>query len=216
LRLEEIADRIRKRCDRNCVIVVSGVPGTGKSTVTARLAEILGWEKIDLSEVAIRHGLILQEDKERRTYVIDEDALRAWIRRKASNTPLVIDSHYGEIVDDDLLLKLFVLRVHPKVLTERLLRRGWHPRKVAENVEAELLGVCTVNALEEHPREKVCEIDATNKTPNKVVEEILRILAGEGECVIGIDWLSDPASVEAVLSTLSKLENLGKPDEQRA
>jgi adenylate kinase len=204
---DDVLHRLRMRCRRECVVVISGVPGTGKSTVAARLSRLLGWELVNLSETAIKLGLILEEDKERNTYVVDEGAVRAWVRKKSLEQPLIVDSHYGEIVDDDILLKIFVLRLRPDILLKRLLERGWDLRKVAENVEAELLGVCTSNALEEHPKEKVCEIDATGKTPEEIVEDILLILAGRKNCVSGIDWLSVPEVVESTLSFLTKLEN---------
>ena len=173
-------------------IVISGTPGVGKTRISLRLASILNAKYINLSDFAIENKLYQYFDTERSTYVIDEDILRREISRiiKDYEGYVIIDSHYGEIVDDDLVEKIFILRLNPRDLLKRLESKGWSKEKVRENVEAEVLGICTQNALNEHPRDKVCEIDTSGKEVDEVIEEIMDVLKGVKPCRIGVDWLS--------------------------
>lgn len=155
-----------------------------------RLAEALGSEIVELSEVVLREGLYVGYDEKTLSYVIDEARVREYVRSLATKGGVVIVvGHYSEIVDDDILEKLFVIRLNPLELLERLRRRGWPPAKVLDNVEAELLGVCTANALAEHSHSKVCEVDASGKEPEEVSREIIEILQGIRECRVFVDWL---------------------------
>jgi adenylate kinase len=64
---------------------------------------------------------------------------------------------------------------------------------VRENVEAELLGTCLVDALETQDSTKITEIDTTNQTPEETAETVLAILNGEIAPSYGsIDWMSKP------------------------
>jgi adenylate kinase len=114
---------------------------------------------------------------------------------------IIVVGHYSEIVDDDILEKLFVIRLNPLELLERLRRRGWPPAKVLDNVEAELMGVCTANALAEHPRSKVCEIDASGRRPEDVSKEVIEVLQGVRECRVFVDWLERGDVVRSLLSS---------------
>jgi adenylate kinase len=113
---------------------------------------------------------------------------------------VLVIGHYSEIVDDDILDKIVVLRLNPMELAQRLLSRGWPTKKVVENVEAELVGVCTNNALSEHPPEKVCEVDVTGKSIDDVVREVFDVVAGLRPCRVYVDWLSNEEVVSYVLS----------------
>ena len=172
-------------------IVISGTPGVGKTRISLRLASLLNAKYVNLSDFAIERKLYQYFDVERSSYVIDEEGLRREISNviKSYGGYVIIDSHYGEIVNDDLIEKIFVLRLNPRELLKRLENKGWSREKIKENVEAEILGICTQNALNEHPKDKVCEIDVTSKNVDDVVREIISILKGERSCEVGIDWL---------------------------
>jgi len=88
------------------------------------------------------------------------------------------------------------------------LRRGAGTQKVAENVEAELLAVCTVNAVEELGEDVVIEVDTTAKTTEELALEVLDIVFGEKPAYYGntIDWLEklDKEKLAYVLSYIEK------------
>jgi broad-specificity NMP kinase len=78
---------------------------------------------------------------------------------------------------------------------------GFSGNKLWENLASEILDVCLVDALNAYGKGKVCEIDATGKSVEEVVEDILAVLNGSKKCRLGVvDWLG-------------KLENEGMLDE---
>ncbi len=186
------------------IVVISGTPGVGKTAVARELSRKLNAIYLNLSSVVIEKKLYSEYDKERETYIIDEEKLKNYIRTLAWHTQqlIIIDSHYGEIIDDDLLIKIFILRLDPRELLKRLVSRSWTLTKIKENIESELLGICTANALSEHPANKVCEIDVTNKSVNEVVEEVLDVLYSRGKCKAGINWLVDDSVINELLDFL--------------
>jgi adenylate kinase len=156
---------------------------------------MLNAKAIDLSQMVMAEGLYTDYDQERGSYVIDEKRVRARIRElidlcrdQGEERYIIIEGHYAEIVDDRDLELLIVLRMDPRELLKRLCNRGWRKRKSIENSEAEYLGVCLANALNEHPPEKICEIDVSERDPNAVAKEILRVLEESARCEYGIDW----------------------------
>ncbi|WFO75453.1 adenylate kinase family protein [Desulfurococcaceae archaeon MEX13E-LK6-19] len=173
------------------VIVVMGTPGTGKTTLAKMLAEKLGAVHIDLSELVLKEGLYTDYDEEVASFVIDEEALVRRVKEIIENNKLVIiDSHYGEIIPREYVEKVIVLRTDPEVLEERLKKKGWWWDKIRENIEAEILSVCTHNAIQVFGEDKVYEIDTSNKSPEEILEEALKIIRGEGEPGLKYDWLS--------------------------
>lgn len=175
------------------VIVVSGTPGVGKSAVSEKLANILGYKYINLSKLAIEKNLLSHYDDERNTYVIDEYGLINEVLRITSEfNKLVIDTHYPEILPSELVDFVIVLRINPTILEKRLRERNWNARKIYENVLAEILSVITINAIEKFGENKVFEIDVTNKSIDTIVNEIIDIVRNREKYKPGqlIDWLT--------------------------
>ncbi len=173
------------------VIVVTGTPGTGKTSVARELARRLGALHIDLSKYVIEEGLYIDYDVERASFIIDEEKVIDRIKELISkHDNIVIDTHYGEIAPPELVDKVIVLRTDPEELEKRLLEKGWWWEKIRENIEAEILSVCTHNAIEVFGEEKVYEVDTTGKTIEQVLEEIMEILEGKGIPGLRYDWLA--------------------------
>jgi len=193
----EMRGEDRGRRGRCRVIAISGTPGVGKSTVATTLARVLGTDAIDLSALVVRERLYIEYDSERKSYVIDEDNVKRRVGEEVASCGgregsgyVVVEGHYAEIVDDRDLEILVVLRMDPRELIRRLCARGWDKRKSLENGEAEYIGVCIGNAISEHPIEKICEIDATNRDPGDIAAEILEAIKDRGRCPPKIDWAS--------------------------
>ncbi len=170
------------------------------------LASRLGVTYVNLSDLVIGEGLYIERDVVRDTYVVDEDRLVNRIVGLLKEGDLIVDSHYGEIVPDYLVRFIFVLRLNPVSLYRKLVERGWGESKILENVEAEMLGVCTYNALSEHPVGKVCEVDVSGKETSDVVNEIVEVLNGLRECHVGVDWLSQELPEELLIKLLRRQE----------
>jgi adenylate kinase len=162
-------------------LAISGTPGVGKTATGTLLAERLDFKIIELSRLVERENLYSHLDEERRTLVADMDAVGQYLERlllNAEQTYLVI-GHFADVVPDEFLKCLVILRCHPQILSARLRKRQWTRAKILENVQAEILGECTSQALCTHPIEKIAEIDASKQTKEEVVNCIEKILSGQ-------------------------------------
>jgi len=167
-------------------IAVTGTPGTGKTKVSKELSSLLGYEYIDLNKLAEERGLVEGIDKVRKSKIIDTKKLR----EMDFPDNCIIDGHLSHFIPVDLVV---VLRTRPDVLRERLRKKGWLPKKIEENVEAEIIGVCSYEAEEEN--QKVVEIDTTNKSPEVVAKIIKKMIEKNNFTYKEIDWMEDFAGV---------------------
>jgi adenylate kinase len=175
------------------VILITGTPCTGKTSVANQLKTKLDAICINLTEFAKRHNLTLGEDKERKTIIIDEARMSqklAEIIDATSKANIIIDGHYASVVaPPDLTTHVFVLRRNPKELKGFMEKSGFEGVKLWENLSAEILDTCLIEALQ-NQKGKICEIDATGKTVEETVSEIVDLLEKGKKCYSGIvDWL---------------------------
>ena len=186
------------------VYVVTGTPGTGKTTVSTILSERLGARHIELSKFSIENGYVAEDDVERDTKVVDMDALGSAVRDiiEKSSSPVIVDGHYShELVDEAMVSHLFVLRRQPWDLKDVLEARHYSNGKVWENLEAEIMGVITGEALELILESKISEIDTSNQTPDETVDHINEIIEGNiAPDKPIIDWVAHPETIQLLLS----------------
>jgi len=186
------------------VYIVTGTPGTGKTTVSTILSERLGARHIELSRFSIENGYVIEDDVERDTKVVDMGALGSAVKDiiDKSVSPVIIDGHYAhELIEEPVISFLFVLRKRPWDLKSVLEARQYSSDKVWENLESEIMGVITGDALELIPSSKVIEVDISDQSPQETVNQIHRMI--EGGAALGnpiIDWVAHPETLRLLLS----------------
>ena len=176
------------------MILVTGTPCVGKTSVARLLARELDASYIGLTGMAFHENLVLGEDVERGSAIVDEEGMRRRIgdiAEGAEKDNIVVDGHYAvNVVPEGIATRVFVLRRDPVELRKFMERCGFSGRKLWENLACEILDVCLSDALNVYEEAKVCELDVTGRSVEGVVTQILDILNGSGECRSGVvDWL---------------------------
>jgi adenylate kinase len=187
------------------VILVTGTPCVGKTTISRLLTDKLNALYVNLTELAVHKNLLLGKDEERNTLIVDEKRLRKKLRQIIKETETkdaVIDGHYAvNVAPKNLVTHVFVLRRDPVELKKRMEQAGFSGRKLWENLSSEILDVCLIDALDVYEKERICELDVSDKSAKEVLSMILKVLKGAKKCGVGtVDWIS-------------KLENAGVLDE---
>ena len=178
----------------NAVILITGTPGVGKTTITHKLASKLGANYIDINELVKTENLVTSFDNLRKTWIADTGEVSKRLKQilVQSKKTTIIEGHYAiQVVPKNVLTIVFVLRRDPYELKKTLEKRGYSENKVNENVAAEILDVCLCEVISNCEIKKICEIDTSKKLPEEVVEELILRLKKKEQCKIGIvDWLN--------------------------
>ncbi|MFH1064766.1 MAG: AAA family ATPase [Candidatus Woesearchaeota archaeon] len=131
-------------------IIVTGTPGTGKTTVAMRLAKKLGWKYVDVNKVISKERLSEGYDRKNRCRIVDEKKLGKTLVQlaKKSEENLVIDSHMSHYMPAKSVDLCIVTRCNLKILKRRLKRRGYTENKIKDNLECEIFDTCLIESQE--------------------------------------------------------------------
>lgn len=175
------------------VILITGTPCVGKTSVSKKLAKKIDALHVNLAELVKKEKLYSETDPERNSIIADLDKVSRRVKEIIEGTDgnIIIEGHYAvHVIEPKHVDFVFVLRKDPRKLKVLLEKRGYTDKKLWENLEAEILDVCLMDAINICGKEKVCEIDATDRSVEDVVDEILGIVDGKSKCRVGIvDWL---------------------------
>ena len=176
------------------VILITGTPCVGKTTLAKRLSAELDGLYVNLTDLAKKEKLVSRKDLGRGTSVVNEKKMRAKlleIIQKSEKATIIVDGHYAAAVTPkDQVTRVFVLRRDPRELRTFMENCGFSETKLEENLAAEILDVCLFEALREQEEEKVCELDITGKTVEESMADVLAVLDGRKKCPVGrVDWM---------------------------
>ncbi len=165
-------------------IIITGTPGTGKTTLADKLGDYYKTRVIHITEYLKEHPELIEKTKRDGTIIPKMAELRKALNQEQG----IIDGH---LACEFKLRNSFVivLRTNPKELKKRLKERGYKPKKIKENIEAEALDYCTQKSEENY--KAVYEIDTTNKTPEETFKMALKVIYGtsQGDKVDFSDYL---------------------------
>lgn len=147
------------------MICITGVPGTGKSTVSKMLSR---------RGYTVGHAGAVSEDAGCTVAgVVDIDCL---LQRGSFASFDIIESHFSHLLQCSSVV---ILETEETVLRERLSERNYPQGKVQENIEAQLSGLIYSEALDRIPASRIHTLDTTGTDPELVVDFISSLVDEE-------------------------------------
>lgn len=119
-------------------ILITGTPGTGKTTLAREIAQASGLKHVSISELAKECGALDNFDDELQTWELDEDKVIDEIDEDMREGGHIIEYHSSEWFPERWFDVVFVLRVDNTLLYKRLEKRNYPERKIQENVQCEI------------------------------------------------------------------------------
>lgn len=166
-------------------VIVTGSVGTGKTTLSRKLADRVKYRYIDGNGVILEYGLPEGYDSRRKSKIVDTNKLnRALIREislaksNGKANGLIIDSHLSHYLPKKYADLCIVTKCSLKILGRRLKKRRYGSGKIRENLDAEIFDVCLNEAKDN--RHKILVIDTSKGINNKTISSIAKLLNKNG------------------------------------
>jgi adenylate kinase len=144
------------------VIALTGVPGTGKTTLADHVDDV---SVLGANDLAREVDALGGHDDDRQAEIVDEAALAEGATDAYPEGPVLVEGHLAHHCPADLVV---LLRCHPDELRDRLATKGWSEAKIEENAMAETLDAL-VPEIEQRP---AGELDTTDTEPARLAQTI--------------------------------------------
>ena len=152
-------------------ILITGTPGTGKTTFAALLtfqlnnalsnmgvADSVRFTHIELSKTILNNKLFDEWDFEMNCSVFNEDMVLDFLEPIMAHGGIIIDFHGADFFPERFFNFVFILRTENKILYSRLKERGYTEAKIQGNIECEIFEECKQEALESYKNDIVFEL----------------------------------------------------------
>ena len=167
-------------------ILVTGTPGTGKSTLCQLVADAVTQggllkqlEYIDLGKLVKAKGLHDGYNEEYDCYMLNADKVCDELEERMDQGGVILEAHSCDYFPERWFDLVVVLRTDNTILYDRLAARKYKQMKVEENVEAEIMQI----VLDEVRNSYKPEI--TLVLPNDTLDQL------ESNCKSIIKWITD-------------------------
>lgn len=132
-------------------VLITGTPGTGKTTIATDVAMQLGLRHIDVGAYARGQDLVESYDEKLDCHVLNEDAVLDALEPILTTGGVVVDHHSSDWFPQRWFQAVVVLRTDTAALFDRLEARGYSRTKRDHNVQAEIMQIVRDEAIESYP-----------------------------------------------------------------
>jgi len=142
------------------MICITGIPGTGKTTI-ARMLNSSGIKCTGLNDISIECG------------ALNGDTVDIDILRKIQINSDVVESHYSHLLDCEYVI---ILEDDEEQLMKRMEERGYPESKINENIDAQRAGIIYWEAIDRLPANHIFVIQENSRAINNVFTEVMNII----------------------------------------
>ncbi|XP_010941354.1 adenylate kinase isoenzyme 6 homolog [Elaeis guineensis] len=152
-------------------ILVSGTPGTGKTTTCSLLADATRLRQINVGDLVREKGLHDGWDEEFDCHIIHEDLVCDELEDMMEEGGNIVDYHGCDFFPECWFDSVVVLQTDNSILHDRLTSRGYMGPKLTNNIECEIFQVLLEEAKASYPEDIVMALQSDS------VEDISRNVA---------------------------------------
>ncbi|KAJ3057418.1 hypothetical protein HK097_007597 [Rhizophlyctis rosea] len=143
-------------------ILVTGTPGTGKTTTSELIALAVGFQHIEVGKLVKEKQLHNGFDEEFQSWLLDEDKVVDELEPIMQEGGKIIDHHGCDFFPERWFDLVVVLRTDNSVLYPRLKKRNYNTNKITENIECEIMEVVVEEARASYKEEIVKELQSNS------------------------------------------------------
>lgn len=138
-------------------ILITGTPGTGKSTLCAELIKELGsavqW--VDVNKIAKDNQFYLKYDEKYECPELDEDKLLDELEPLMQDGGKLLDYHSAEMFPERWIDQVYVLTTDNTNLYDRLVEKGQTGKKLQDNIQCEIFATILEEAKDSYKEDIV-------------------------------------------------------------
>jgi adenylate kinase len=150
-------------------IVITGTPGTGKTTIAKVLGKELGLPIIHINDYVKKHKLVLR--KTDHTLMVDTKKLKKRLEKENG----IIEGHLA--CEFGLpRTRVIVLRRHPRLLQKHYKKKRYSKQKQRDNLVCEALDYCTILAETNYKKRNVFDVDTSKRTIKATANKVILVL----------------------------------------
>ncbi|MCL7025056.1 hypothetical protein MKW94_028450 [Papaver nudicaule] len=122
-------------------ILVTGTPGTGKTTTSSLLSDATEFRHINIGDLVKEKNLHDGWDDELECHIINEDLVCDELEDLMEQGGNIVDYHGCDFFPERWFDRVVVLQTDNSVLYDRLSNRGYMGSKLTSNIECEIFQV---------------------------------------------------------------------------
>lgn len=156
-------------------ILITGTPGTGKSTLSKAVGEKSGLKWISIGDFAKEKGFLGDYDEELECHELEEDPLLDELEDLIGAGGVIVDHHVTDFFPERYFDIVFVLRTDNAHLHDRLKARDYNEKKLQNNLECEIFQTILDEAKSSYDENIVHELPSNEESD--IESNLQRILA---------------------------------------